>query len=231
MITNARSLAVLTIVFGVANSALALDVTDLDRRTHSLRLQFEELQSKPDKAIPAEILRQARGIILLDRTKAGFLFAYQGGGGVALMRDPKTEAWGPAAFLGANEASLGFQIGGEHRFVAILLMNTNATRLLTEPSFEFGGEARGTAVNSSAGAEGTVASLERPILVYDDRKGLYGGAAIKGGAIAPDDRANHMYYGRFLTMKEILLERKVEPTEAATALANSITARSKMATK
>jgi len=28
---------------------------------------------------------------------------------------------------------------------------------------------------------------ESPVLVYSDRKGLYGGAVIKGGSIAPDD--------------------------------------------
>ena len=212
-----------------ASSTPAAGKAELDNRIRALSAKFDSLQAKPDKAIPAETLRKAQGIILLDRTKAGFIFAYQGGGGVALARDPKTDKWGPAAFLAGNEASLGFQVGGQQSFFVILLMNTNATRLLTEPNFEFGGEARGTAGNASLGAEGTVSNPEQLVLVYDDRKGLFGGAAIKAGAISPDDEANRVYYGQFLTMKEILFDRKVSPTETATTLANKLTEHAKLA--
>jgi len=210
------------LLLGFAGSTLAVEKAELDNRIRTLTAKLEALQQKPDRGIPAENLRKARGIILLDRTKAGFIFAYQGGGGVALVKDVKTDKWSPAAFLGANEASLGFQVGGQQSFFVILLMNTNATRLLTEPNFEFGGEARGTAGNSSAGAEGTVSPTPQSVLVYDDRKGLFGGAAIKGGAISPDDEANRVYYQRSLTMKDILFENKVKPTEAASELARRL---------
>src|SRR5262249_55130861 len=140
----------------------------------------------------------------------------------ALVKDTKTGQWSPPAFLGASEASLGFQIGGEQDFYAILLMNTNATRLLTEPNFEFGGIASGTAGNASGGQQGVVSTADQPVLVYTDRKGLYGGAAIKGGAVSPDDKANQIYYGQFFTMKEILYEHKVQASEPATDLARRI---------
>jgi len=212
-----------------AFSASAIDRIGLDDRIHALTAKFEALQQQPDKAVPADMLRKAQGIILLDRTKAGFIFAYQGGGGVALARDPKTGQWSPAAFLSANEASLGFQIGGEQNFFVILLMTTNATRLLTEPSFDLGGEARGTAGDASTGVEGKVSSTEQPVLVYDERKGLYGGAAVKAGAITPDDQANRIYYGQFVTMKDVLFDKKVKPTETAVDLAAKITQYSKNA--
>jgi len=218
-------------LLGVACSSFAIDKAELDNRIHKLTARFEALQQKSDKSIPAENLRKAQGVILLDRTKAGFLFAYQGGSGVALVRDAGSEKWSPAAFLKANEASLGFQIGGEQTFYVILLMNTNALRLLTEPAFEVGGEARGTAGDTSSGVKGTVKSPEEPFLVYDDRKGLYGGAAIKGGAIAPDDEGNRVYYGQPLTMKEILFEKKVQPTEASRLLAERINGASSLTRK
>lgn len=224
-----KAITIALLITGLGGTAMALDRAELDKRIQTLATRFEALQSREDKCIPAETLRKARGIVLLDRTKAGFLFAYQGGGGVALVRDAKTDQWGPAAFLGANEASLGFQVGGQQSFFVILLMNTNATRLLTEPSFEFGGEARGTAASSSTGVEGVVNSTEQSVIVFDDRKGLYGGAAIKAGAIAPDDRANQTYYGSFVSMKEILFEKRVEPTEAALELARRINQSSKLA--
>jgi len=45
----------------------------------------------------------------------------------------------------------------------------------------------------------------------------------KGGAIAPAEQANRVYCGQSLTLKEILFENKVKPTEAATDLARKLT--------
>src|SRR6266446_5984506 len=210
-----------------AGSTFALDKQELDNRIRTLTARLDALQQKSGKSIPADYLSKAQGVILMERTKAGFLFAYQGGGGVALVKDPTTAKWSPVAFLSAQEASLGFQVGGQQSFFVILLMTADATRLLTEPNFEFGGEARGTAGNQTAGVAGTVTSSEQPVLVFDDRQGLYGGAAIKGGAISPDEEANRVYYAQYLTMKDILFENKVKPSEAAVELAGKIAEHSK----
>jgi len=201
----------------IAVSALAKDKAELDNVIRKITAKFEALQAKPDKAIPKETLRSAQGIVLLDRTKAGFVFAFQGGGGLATVRIPKTGAWSAPAFFSANEASLGFQVGGQQSFVVILLMTTNSTRLLTHGDIEFGGEARGTAGDSSTGVEGSVKTTPS-ILVYDDRKGLYGGATVKGGAISSDEEANTLYYGQYAPLEDILFKNKFKPSEPATLL-------------
>jgi len=217
----------LVILLGFADTTLAVDRVELDNRIRTLTAQFEAMQQNADKSIPAESLRKAKAVVLMDRTKAGFIFAYQGGSGVAMVKDEKTEKWSPPAFLTANEASLGFLVGGQHSFIVILFMNTNSTRLLSESNVQFGGEARGTAGESSAGVEGKVASQEPSVLVFDDRRGLYGGAAIQGGSVAPDDTANRVYYGQALTMGEILFDNKVKATDTALALAAKINTHSK----
>ena len=216
------------LLLGLAVSALAIDKAELDKRIRTLTAKFEEMQAKPDKRIPVENLRKAQGIILLYRTKAGFIFAYQGGAGLAMVKDAKSRGWSPPTFLSASEASLGFQIGGQQSFIVILLMNTNATRALTESSFDFGGEASGTAGNSSGKAEGTITDDQKQLmLVYSDSTGLYGGAAIKGGALSPDTDANVAYYGQSLTPREILFDKKGKPSDAATDLVKKITQSSK----
>ena len=222
-----KSIIVVLILLGAVGSTLASNKADLDNRIRKLTSRFEALQAKPDKAIPAATLRQAQGIILLDRVKAGFIFAFQGGGGVALVKDPKTEKWSPAAFLSATEASLGFQIGGQQTFVVILLMNTNAARMLTDSDIELGGEARGTAGNTSSGVEGKLATTERSVIVYDDRNGLYGGAAIKGGSLSPDEKANQVYYEQYVGLQDILFGKKVAQSETAAALVEKIIQHSK----
>ena len=221
---GAMKAAIITLtLLGIATSALAVDKATLDNRIRRLRMKFDEMQQKPDRSIPAETLRKAEGIILLDRTKAGFLFGFQGGGGVALVKDPRSREWGPAAFLSATEASLGFQVGAQRSFIVIVLMSTNATRMLTRHTFEFGGEARGTAGNASAGVDATLTSQEQAMLVFGDRKGLYGGVDLKGGLLAADTVANRAYYEEALTLQDILFDQKVKASDATSELVQKIT--------
>jgi lipid-binding SYLF domain-containing protein len=209
------------VLLGLATAAFAIEPAELDNRIRALTEKFDAFQQRPDKCVPADILRKAKGIMLLDRTKAGFLFAYQGGGGVAMVRNGERDKWSPAAFVAANGASLGLQVGGEQNFYIVLFMTTNSTRMLVDPKFAFGGEARGTAGASTSGVETT--SPDAPsVLVYDDRQGLYAGAAIKGGAVTPDDEADHVYYGQYLSTGDILFGHSVQPTEASLNLAGKI---------
>jgi lipid-binding SYLF domain-containing protein len=218
-----KTMALTVLFMGCALSALAINKWELNARLDTLIGKFSQMEQQPGKKVPANLLRQAQGIILLDRTKAGFLFAYQGGSGVALARDPATHQWSAPAFVKANQASLGFLAGGEQNFVVILLMTTNSERYLLEPKFEFGGEARGTAGDATAGASGDLTTQQQPpVMVFQQRTGLYGGVALKGGAITADDDANQAYYDRFLTMEDILFGKKAAPTDMTRNLVATI---------
>src|SRR5262252_6062562 len=210
-------------LLGFAGVSYAMDKAELDQRIKTLEARFDAMQQDPQKRIPADNLNKAQGIVMMERTKAGFIFAYEGGGGIALVKDPKTEKWGPVGFMGGSEASLGFLVGGQQSFIVVLLMTTNANRLLTGSDVNFGGEARGTAGNQSAGASGTVQGKQPEVLVYDDRQGLYGGAEIKGGSVFPDDNANRIYYGQTWAMSDILSGKGVKPTDPAIELGKRIT--------
>ncbi len=209
------------LLFGFVGPVLAVDRAELDDRIRMLTGKFEALQAQSDKRVPADILRKAKGIILLDTTRAGFMFAFQGGNGVAVVKD-KWGNWSPVAFLNRTEGSFGFQAGGEQNFYVILLMDTNATRVLLKPAIDFGAEARGTAGDSSSRAEGKIASPFQSVLVYDEHNGFYGGVAFKNGALSPADKDNEVYYGQYVSMSDILFDKKLEATPAAVNLADKI---------
>lgn len=209
------------VLLGFVGPALAADRAELDDHVRALTAKFEVLQADPNKRVPADTLRKAQGIILLDTTKAGFMFAFQSGAGVTMVRD-RWGNWSPVAFLNKNEASFGFQAGGQQSFFVILLMNTNTTRGLLKPAMDFGGEAQGTAGNNSSTAEGKIVSAFQSVVVYDDHDGFYAGAAMKAGALAPDDKDNQAYYGQYVSMSDILFDKKIEPTQAAFDLAAKI---------
>jgi len=212
---------------GLAASGLGAERDNLDQRIRNLSDRFEAMQAKPGKAIPPEVLRKAQGIILLDGTRAGFLFAYQHAGGVALVKDSRTGEWGPASFLGANEVSNGLQIGGVRSLTVIVITNADAAWALVGPVTKFGGEASGTAGNATGRTEGAISSLEQLARVYSDRHGFYAGAAAKAGSIWPDTETNLAYDGLPLSAKEILFDGKVKPTAAGEELAQRITESSK----
>jgi lipid-binding SYLF domain-containing protein len=209
------------LLLGLAGPALAVDRAQLDDRIRMLTGKFEALQAQSDKRVPADILRKAQGIILLDTTKAGFMFAFQGGDGVTMVKD-KWGNWSPVAFLNKKEGSFGFQAGGQQNFYVILLMNTNATRGLLKPAVDFGGEAQGTAGNNSSKAEGKFVSPLQSVVVYDDHDGFYAGASFKTGSLFPADEDNQIYYGQSVSMSEILFDKKLTPTQPAFDLAEKV---------
>ena len=88
--------------------------------------------------------------------------------------------------------------------------------MVRDSNFEFGGEARGTAGDSSGGAKGTSNSTDPVVLAYDDSKGFFGGVSVKGDSINPDTDANIAYYGDSYTMKQIISgeKAKVSPVVA-----------------
>jgi SH3 domain-containing YSC84-like protein 1 len=214
-----KVLFVFLLLVGLVLPARATDTrADLDERIRKLGIDLDVMQAKPDRRIPPETLRSAQGVVLLDRVKAGFLFAYEGGSGVAMVRDPKTSRWSAPAFFRASEASLGLQGGGQQSLVVVLLMNTNANRMLTERNYDVGGEASGTAGSASGAAEGSLNSDRYTILVYTDRAGLFGGAAFKGSSLSPDNNAILTYYGQALTVEEVLFGHKAKPSNVAADL-------------
>jgi lipid-binding SYLF domain-containing protein len=63
-----------------------------------------------------------------------------------------------------------------------------------------------------------------PVIVFGTSKGLYGGATIKGGQVAAEDKANQNYYGEYYSIKDILFENKVKRSETATEFAKKFEA-------
>lgn len=205
---------------GLALSAFAVDISQLNDRINSLTEKFVAMQQNPSTSVPAAELASAHGIVLLDRTRGAFFFGFHSGNGVALVRDPSGH-WSPAGFVSSVGASLGPQIGGTKDFFVVLLRSDAAVQALKQSSMDFGAEASETAGTQHAGGEANVES--RPaVMVYGQRNGAYAGAAIKGGSITVDDDANAVYYGHPVSMDDILFGHQVTRTPAEDNLISKI---------
>ncbi len=206
--------------------AFKKDPEKLDERIVKCAAYLDALQSDPQTRIPAQILTNARGVIIIHQVKAGFGFGFQAGNGIAVVRDLQTGAWSPPAFIANVEGSYGFQIGGQKSSTVLLLMDDRGMEMLKGGGAKLGVNLRATAGPSSAGGEFKMDSIKEPVLVYSDAGGLYAGAAIEGGGIGPADKANAVYYGS--SMREVLFEGKGHWSDSGKALVGKIIQYSKV---
>jgi len=213
--------------FGVLFTALALSTiaaskNKLDSRVRDLTDYFESVQHDSSKAVPAEVLSKAEGLVIMRNYKAGFIIGLSGGHGVAMTKNKTTGTWGPVGFVKAGEGSFGFQAGAQRNDLILVLMNSEAVSLLTNPNLKLGVDVRATVGPKSAGDQANFKTDNTPVLVYGDTRVLFGGAAIETGGLFPDGGDNEEYYDQKLSMSDILTGEKVQPTPAAKLLADKI---------
>ena len=224
-------LLVAVLASSLALPALATSKNKLDARVRDFTDYFDSMEKDPATAVPAEILQKAEGLVIIRSYKAGFIIAVQGSSGIAIVKNKTTGQWGPVGFLKGGEGSFGFLAGAQRSDEIIVLMNSSAIKLLTDPSFKVGVDVRATVGPKSAGDQANLKTDETPVLVYQDTRGAYGGASLQTGGFFPDSGDNKKYYGKELTMEEILVGGQVQPTDAARALAAKIEQYSKPAAK
>ena len=157
-----------------------------------------------------ELLHRARGILMVpELVKGGFILGAQGGSGVLLVRDPKSNSWSPPAFYTMGAGSVGFQIGIEVSKIALIIMNDKALNAVMQDEFKIGAEAGLAIATLGAGAEAsTTAHGGADIYAFAESKGLFGGIALQGGVMKPRPSYNAAYYGGNPGLADIVLQRK-----------------------
>ncbi len=184
----------------------------LTARIETCEAIIREFQADPQLAIPAEVLRQARAIVIVNQVKGGLILGLQYGYGVVLARRPDG-TWSIPVFIRAGEASIGLQLGGQRTETIYTLMDDDTVRLLFANRFNIGADARAIAGPRTYEAEKVNRDiLDTPVLVYGRNLGIYAGATVKAGWIARDDATNFTYYDTPYTLPELLYGDFVQPT-------------------
>lgn len=186
-------------------------ITELD----SCEAIIREMQGNFKTAIPAEYLRKARGIVIINQFQGSFIVGIKDGYGVAMVRRANGK-WSVPAFLKAGEFSFGFQIGGRAINAVYLLMDDDTARLLFKNRMNLGAEANAAAGIRAAESEAvTKLPVNTNVLVYSTTEGLFAGAAVKTGYISPHEQANELFYNSKNRMPELLYSDWVTPPPEA----------------
>jgi len=176
---------------------------DCVSRVESCEAVLQEMQFHPEVAVPRQILRQARGLVIAHQVKAGFLLGVKGGYAVALVRRPDG-SWSVPGLLHAGEISFGLQIGGQGVDTIYVLMDDPSVRLLFRNRFNFGVDANAVAGPNVRDFENATALIHDSVLIYSSASGLYAGATVKTGYLSPNEEGNHTLYNTSYNLPELL---------------------------
>jgi lipid-binding SYLF domain-containing protein len=187
----------------------------------SCEYSLEVVMSKPETAIPAEVLRSAKGIVLVHQYRAGFIFGGQGGSAILVARNPQSGKWGVPVFLDPGGVNFGLQAGVKEMNSVFLLMTDDAVTSAYSGRFDIGADAVAVAGPKAAERE-RFDLFSTPVLVYNSFGGLFAGASFKTAWLAPFDRANRAFYGTTHSTPEIVLSTWFQPPPEAQSLLTRI---------
>jgi lipid-binding SYLF domain-containing protein len=187
---------------------------ETDRVTEAARV-LEEILSAPDKGVPEAIIEKAQAVVVIPSTvKGALLIGAQRGKGVMSVKS--AAGWSAPAFVTLTGGSVGLQIGGQATDIVLVVVNERGIDNLAQNTFKIGGDASVAA--GPVGREATASTdykLQAQILSYSRSRGLFAGVSLAGSTIRADRNANEKVYGVGYSTKNIVVERKVEPTAAA----------------
>jgi lipid-binding SYLF domain-containing protein len=196
--------AMMVTLAAVPSPALASDQTALlGEATATVHHMRHDKTFGPSR----KLLRDARAVLIVPGlVKGGFIFGGEGGDGVLLERHGRS--WSQPAFYTLASASFGFQIGLEKSQLVMFIMSRKALRAVERSKFKFGAGAGLTVVTLGSAAEGaTSGNLSGDIIVWASSVGAYGGLTLNGSVLEPKDDWNENFYGREVSVRNILADK------------------------
>lgn len=183
--------------------AATSDQTDLLNRATTTALHMKQ---DPAFGAARNMLANAKGVLIVPSlVKGGFIFGAEGGSGVLSVKNG--DNWSAPAFYTLSSASFGLQIGLEKAEVIMLLMSDRALDQIKGGDFKLGAGGGLTIVNLSSGA----AAATGDVVIWTSGAGLYGGLTLNGSVINPRADWNQSFYGRPITVTEILANQASNP--------------------
>ena len=197
-----RLLLVAALVVAPVFAAHAAE-SELDRARDALRV-LKQIEQAPDRAIPQDLLRNAKAIAVIpDVIKAGLIIGGRHGEGLISVKNADG-TWSNPSFITLTGGSVGFQAGVSSTDVILVFRTQRGVDGIVNGKFTLGADASAAAgpVGRTAQAS-TDAQLKAEIYSYSRSRGLFAGVALDGSALRIDYDANAAVYGAGITPRRI----------------------------
>jgi len=161
-----------------------------------------------EKQIPVELMKNAKGIVLLSVVKISAVFGGSIGSGVIITKQ-EYGGWSSPCSIGLIGGQAGFNIGAQLANFVIVLRDPTAVQLFSgNGQIRLGADASVAAGPLGRYAQVAVGANENKNIAatvsYSEAKGLYVGFALEGAGIRVREVCNETYYGKKTEAKEIL---------------------------
>lgn len=202
-----KALSIL-LIFGLSMPAFAKGEKEKERLEEAGTV-MKEVLSIPE-GIPKELLEKAECVVVLPSVKKGAIgIGASYGRGVMVCRTGAnfTGGWGAAVMMALEQASIGWQLGGQATDFILLLMSPRSARGVLSSKVKLGADASAAAGPKGRTAEAaTDATMRAEILTYSRSRGLFAGVSLSGSTLRPDGGANENFYGHKVVAKQLILQ-------------------------
>lgn len=198
-----------------AFAAPALLATDEENQVHQAATIMQRFKSMPEREIPRNVLRDAKGLAILTVVKGGFIWSGKIGHGVVIARLGK--GWSGPSFIRTGGAGFGAQIGAQvTEFVLVLNTPAAVQAFSGGTNVSLGGALSVAAGPMGRSAEASVMP-KAAIYTYSLSQGLFAGVSLEGTVISTNKKANERYY-RSTVSADGILHGRVPPPRSAMEL-------------
>ena len=211
----------------------AITPKELNERIAACNKTLMNMTESKNSRIPKVLLSRCKGIAIFPNVlKASVVFGLSLGNGVVLKRGEKDQAWSKPAFFSIRGGSIGVQAGAEYFDLILLFMNEAGIEGLLEDKYTLGAD-----IAVSAGpisrkvSKDTTTRFDSGILTYSQTKGFFAGISVKGTALKPDSEANTAFYGKGVSVQDILYDGVEGTSEESQTLVQKLTDLSKQIPK
>ena len=106
--------ALMLLLFCATGQSSADDAGDAKQIIDQAETTLKNFMSDPDMKWFASHLKDAKGVFIVPKlAKGAFIFGVEGGNGVMLARDEKSDAWSEPVFYETSTVSFGLQAGAQ----------------------------------------------------------------------------------------------------------------------
>jgi lipid-binding SYLF domain-containing protein len=175
---------------------------------------LSEVTRNPKTGMPRLVMRNAQGIAIIpNMVKAGFVIGARFGRGALLIRQADG-SWSNPVFIHLVGGSFGFQAGAQKTdLILVFQTQRGLDRFIRgRDKLTLGVDAGVAAGPAGRRFEaGTDVAMKSEILSYSNSRGVFAGVSAEGGTLQIDWRSNMLYYGRPVSVGEIVAVNSTLP--------------------
>ncbi|KAK4986699.1 hypothetical protein LTR50_005144 [Elasticomyces elasticus] len=157
------------------------------------------------KKIPAEVIRNAKGLAIFTTMRTGLWVSGAGGSGILVGRT-LDGSWSPPSGIMLHTAGLGFLVGVDIYDCVVVINTQNALDAFSKLRCTLGGEISAVAGPVGAGGilETEIHRRQAPVFTYLKSRGFYAGIQIDGTVVIERTDENERFYGQKISVGEIM---------------------------